>query len=208
MSVGHPAPYVSRVSNATALAKYPHLTQSVISNAKLPFQIARNPDASRSRTKSYKTYALEDVEALAARKRHSDPSDLDPNWVAVLSGARYTAATAQERFPSLLTKENVGAAKLPFVRARKPKLGDARPSDVKTYAPEDIEALAARLAASPHALAPRLARRSKQRRPEVVATGDGRQPLPDESSPGDETDDDDVPISALIQRLARQYPSI
>ena len=72
--------------------------------------------------------------------------EVDPLWVAVEAGRRYTRESAMEVYPEL-THHNFD--KIEFEVARKPKTGDRGARDVKTYDPRDVEAFVARLAAPP-----------------------------------------------------------
>ena len=65
-------------------------------------------------------------------------------WREVEAGTRFTVKTAMERYPQLNTRSCDG---LRSEIATKPKIGNQRAYDVKTYLAADVEALVARLAA-------------------------------------------------------------
>ncbi|KAH8097156.1 hypothetical protein JL720_35 [Aureococcus anophagefferens] len=67
-------------------------------------------------------------------------------WREVEAGTRHTVTTAKERYPQaqLHSRSFKG---LPSEIARKPKIGNSKPCDVKTNLAADVEALVARLAA-------------------------------------------------------------
>ena len=72
------------------------------------------------------------------------PEQVDPRWRDVEAGRRYTQTTAMERYPHLHYQSfNVPFKDLPFEFARKPKTGNQRAQDVKTYLPADVDALVA-----------------------------------------------------------------
>ena len=110
------------------------------------YEVARRPSNGVAPPCDVRTYALEDVEALAARL--AKPAAVDPLWVAVESGTRLTAKTAVDKFP-ILTQTSINRAPLPFQLARKPSTSPGGAQEVKTYALEDVEALAKRSAPPP-----------------------------------------------------------
>ncbi|KAH8055278.1 hypothetical protein JL722_8177 [Aureococcus anophagefferens] len=129
----------TRHTAKTAMEQYPQF--HVGSFKDLPFEIARQPKSGPGPGKSardVKTYAAADVTALIARLAAPEP--VDPRWLEVESGARYTRTTAMKRYPQLYQDH---LADLPFEIARRPKIGKAQPCDIKTYAAADVDALAA-----------------------------------------------------------------
>ncbi|KAH8054247.1 hypothetical protein JL722_8979 [Aureococcus anophagefferens] len=127
----------ARYTATTAMARYPQLHKDSLIG--LSSEVARKPKIGKSRGCDVKTYSAADVDALAARL-----AAVDPRWLEVESGARYTQTTAMARYPQLKWHSLDG---LPCEVARKPKSGKAQPCDVKTYVATDVNALAARLAA-------------------------------------------------------------
>ena len=127
----------TRYTAKTAMAQYSQLQWKHF--ADLPFEIARQPKIGNTpHAREVKTYAAADIDALVARLAAPDP--VDPRWLEVEAGRRYSQATAKKRYPQL-TKHSF--ADLPFEIARRPKFGNQGACDVKTYAAADIDALAA-----------------------------------------------------------------
>ena len=143
-----------RYTLATAMQRYPQLGKRSFRVADLAFEMARKPKTSKQRAMDVKTYLPADVDALVARlAAPPEPEPVDPRWLEVEAGRRYTAATAMERHPKL-TKNSFNDKTLTCEIARKPKTGNQRARDVKTYLPADVDALVARLA-TPEPVDPR-----------------------------------------------------
>ena len=128
----------ARYDRKTALKRYPQLHDYLF--ADLSFEIARRPKIGKhTYACDVKTFLAADVDALVARL-NAPPEDVDPSWLEVEAGRRYSQATAKKRYPQL-TKHSF--ADLPFEIARRPKFGNQGACDIKNYAAADIEALAA-----------------------------------------------------------------
>ena len=135
----------ARYTATTAMARYPQLHWNSFDG--LPSKIARQPKSGayvRDHARDVKTYAAADVDALVARLTAPDQEPVDPRWLEVESGARYTVATAMARYPQLTARS---MRDLPSEIARKPKGSCGGAKDVKTYLAADVDALVARLAA-------------------------------------------------------------
>ena len=131
----------TRYTAKTAMERFPQLTCHSFDD--LPFEIARRPKSGKSPPCDVITYAAADVDALVARL--AAPESVDPRWREVEAGTRFTVKTAMERYPRI--NGGLFFADLPFEIATKPKIGNQRAYDVKTYLASDVDALAARLAA-------------------------------------------------------------
>ena len=71
------------------------------------------------------------------------PEPIDPRWLDVEAGRRYTEKTATERYPEL-NWHSFQDETLSFEIARRPKLGKGKYArNVKTYSAADIDAIAA-----------------------------------------------------------------
>jgi hypothetical protein len=131
----------------TAMERHPCLNATSCKG--LPSEIARQPKigpGASGRARDVKTYLASEVDALAARLA-APAEPVDPRWLEVEAGTRYTQKTAMERYPQ---QTFYSFEDLPFKIARKPKRGDGRGEgarDVKTYLAADVDALVARLAA-------------------------------------------------------------
>ena len=129
-----------RYTQTTAIRRYPQLKTSSFED--LGFVMARKRKIANRKPQDLKTYLAEDVDALAARLAAPEPETVDPLWLEVEAGRRYTQATAMQRYPQL----NVRSFKdttLAFEIARKPKTSKyASPCDVRTYLAADVDALA------------------------------------------------------------------
>jgi len=138
----------TRYTAKTAIERYPQL--HLMSFKDLPFEIARQPKSGPGQgyhARDVKTYLAADVDALVARLAAPKAEPVDPRWLEVEAGTRYTKKTAMERYPQLTCHS---CDDLPFEIARQPKLGPGPggiPRDVKTYLAADVDALVARLAA-------------------------------------------------------------
>ena len=127
-----------RYTAATAIERYPHLHKKSFQN--VDFEMTRRPKHCMG-PRSVKTYLATDVDALVARLAAAEPEPVDPRWLEVEAGRRYSAKTAMERYRHLCHR---ALKDLPFGIARRPKTGKLRCAcDVKTYAAADIDALAA-----------------------------------------------------------------
>ncbi|KAH8059805.1 hypothetical protein JL720_13732 [Aureococcus anophagefferens] len=135
----------TRYTVQTAMERHPQLKKSSCNG--LRSELACKPkqsDSVFSRARDVKTYLVSDVDALAARLAAAEPEPVDPRWLEVEAGTRYTAKTAMEQYPQLSVHSCIG---LPFEIARRPKMPKAPYAcDVKTYAAADVDALVARLA--------------------------------------------------------------
>ncbi|KAK7241658.1 hypothetical protein SO694_0007009 [Aureococcus anophagefferens] len=127
----------TRFTATTAMERYPQLAKRSMRD--LPSVIARKPKTGNQRTQDVKTYLAADVDELVARLAAPEP--VDPRWLEVESGTRYTKKTAMKRYPQLNSSKLF--ADLPFEIARRPTIGKAVPCDIKTYAAADVDALAA-----------------------------------------------------------------
>ena len=135
-----------RYTQATAIERYPQLTKHSFVDETLAFEMARKPKTTKfTSATDVRTYLAADVDALAAE--HAALETIDPRWLDVEAGRRFTQATAMQRYPQL----NVRSFKdttLAFEIARKPKTSKyASPCDVRTYLAADVDALAAERAA-------------------------------------------------------------
>ena len=104
-------------------------------------QKPKTPGGDNRGTCKVKTYLASDVDALVARLAAPEPEPIDPRWLEVQDGRRYTRATAMERYPQL--KNPHVFVDLAFAMARKPKSFKQGVRDVKTYLAADVDALAA-----------------------------------------------------------------
>ena len=139
-----------RYTAKTAIKRYPHLQWKQFED--LPFGIARRPKTTKGGCAcDVKTYLAADVDALVTRLAAPEP--VDPRWLEVEEGRRYTAKTAMERFPEL---KKHSFAELSFEMARRPKRSKCDSNlDVKTYLAADVDALAAEQAKKRPRHAPR-----------------------------------------------------
>ena len=143
-----------RYTRTSAMDRYPLLTNRCFEG--LDFDVARRPKRRKHETSSHvRTYLPADVDAIAARQAaYLEPEPVDPLWLEVLDGRRYTATTAMKRYPQLYKQL---FKPIPFDIARKPSAKTAKGGwscDVKTFLAADIDALAAE----------RLARKKRPRR--------------------------------------------
>ncbi|KAK7232061.1 hypothetical protein SO694_00031231 [Aureococcus anophagefferens] len=137
----------ARYTQTTAIARYPQLSKGSFGG--LPSTVARKPWTTANGAIDVKTYSAADIDKLVAQL--AAPVPIDPLWLEVESGARYTATKAMARYPQLTTGS---VYDLPSEIARKPKTGIRGAIDVKTYSAADIDALAAARAKKPAAAAP------------------------------------------------------
>jgi len=124
----------------SAMERYPQLTKYSCDG--LPSEVARQPKNGNGRAYDVKTYLASDVDDLVARLAAPDQEPVDPRWLEVEAGTRYTRTTAMERYPQLTIRSFVD---LPFEIARQPKQSDhanSRARDVKTYLAAHVDALA------------------------------------------------------------------
>ncbi|KAH8075457.1 hypothetical protein JL721_1463 [Aureococcus anophagefferens] len=135
----------ARYTRAAALAKYPQLQPKHFVNLH-PFEIAKMPKSGNSRARDVKTYLAADIDALAARlaARLAEQKKVNPRWLEVGAGARFTLETAMQRYPQLSKRS---FEDLPAEKVRRPTSGNAHACDVNTYSVSDIEKLVARQAA-------------------------------------------------------------
>ena len=120
------------------MERYPQLKNPHVF-VDLAFAMARKAKSGKQGVRDVKTYLAADVDALAARLAAPEP--VDPRWLEVEAGRRYTAATAIKRYPHLHTDS---FKDLPFGIARRPKTAKwGCACDVKTYLAADVDALAA-----------------------------------------------------------------
>ena len=132
-----------RYSRDSAMEKYPDLHPRFFTDKTLLFKIARKPKAGNPGVRDVKTFLAADVDALVARLAVPEPERVDPGWLDVEEGRRYTMATAMERYPQI-TLHSFKDKTLAFEKVRKPKTSKhAGARDVKTYLAADIDALAA-----------------------------------------------------------------
>ena len=132
-----------RYTQETAIRRYPQLKTSSFED--LGFVMARKRKVANRKPQDLKTYLAEDVDALAARLAAPEPETVDPLWLEVEAGRRYSQATAMQRYPQL-NLESFKDKSLAFQMARKPKIGSQGARHVKTYPSADIDAFVARLA--------------------------------------------------------------
>ena len=127
-----------RYTRATAMKRYPQLHSRLFNDKTLAFAMARKPKIGTG-PRDVKTYLRADIDALVARLAVPEP--VDPRWLDVEAGRRYTRAMAMERYPELAWDLFKGKT-LPFEIATEPKPGEAF-SYVRTYLAADVDALAA-----------------------------------------------------------------
>ena len=131
-----------RYTRATAMKRYPELPWDSFNGKTLPFEMVQKPKMGNARSCDVKTYLAADVDALVARlAAPPEPEPVDPRWLDVEAGRRYTRAMAMERYPELAWDLFKGKT-LPFEIATEPKPGEAF-SYVRTYLAADVDALAA-----------------------------------------------------------------
>ena len=109
-----------RYTQETAIRRYPQLKTSSFED--LGFVMARKRKVANRKPQDLKTYLAEDVDALAARLAAPEPETVDPLWLEVEAGRRYSQATAMQRYPQL-NLESFKDKSLAFQMARKPKIG-------------------------------------------------------------------------------------
>ncbi|KAH8066561.1 hypothetical protein JL722_1008 [Aureococcus anophagefferens] len=85
-----------------------------------------------------------DAEAKDRESTEEAKEKVDPRWLEVEAGARFTRETAMQEYPQLSKRS---FEDLPAEKVRRPKIGKAHACDVKTYSVSDIEKLVARQAA-------------------------------------------------------------
>ena len=132
-----------RYTASTAAERYPQLHPRFFTDKTLPFEMARRPKCfKRDSNLDVRTYLVADIDALVARlAAPPEPEPVDPRWLDVEAGRRYTRAMAMERYPEL-TWDLFKGKTLPFEIATEPKPGEAF-SYVRTYLAADVDALAA-----------------------------------------------------------------
>ena len=186
----------ARYTATTAVARYPQLTKDSVHS--LPSQIARKPEGDHvnSRARDVKTFSAADVDALVARLTAPEPGPVDPLWSEVINGTRYTATTAMARYPQL-SEDSVYS--LPSKIARKPKTGNQRAMDVKTYSAADVKALVAARPAKPAAAAKPSKKRAaaappKKKRPAAAAPPKKRARAKQSKPPQEPKEEDECAI--------------
>jgi len=210
----------TRYTVKTAMERYPQLTKDSFKG--LSSKVAQQPkqsDHANSRACDVRTYLATDVDALVVRLAAPEP--VDPRWLEVETGARYTATTAMARYPQF----NVGSFKdLPSEIVVKPQTGNHGARDVKTYLAADVDALVARLAApEPEPVDPRwreveagaryTVKTAIERYPQLTSHSladlpfeIARQPKSGKSSPRDVKTYLVADVEALAARLAAPEP--
>ena len=134
-----------RYTQTTAMERYPELNGSY-SFQDLPFEMARKPKTDHQRARDVKTYLAADIDAFVARlAAPPEPEPVDPLWLDVEEGRRYTQTTAMKRYPQLTLTAFNRNKELAFKIARRPMTGKGGLPYVKTYLAADIDAFAARL---------------------------------------------------------------
>ena len=130
-----------RLTMRTAMERYPELNRHSFLDKALPFEMVQKPKTGKGGLRDIKTYLPADVGALIARLAAPEPEPVDPRWLDVEAGRRYTRAMAMERYPELAWDLFKGKT-LAFEIATEPKPGEAF-SYVRTYLAADVDALAA-----------------------------------------------------------------
>ena len=125
-----------RHTTATAIKLFPQLNTHSFKD--LAFKMARKRKHCKG-IREVKTFAATDVDALVAHLAAPEP--IDPRWLEVESGLRYTATTALERYPHLRSDS---FKDLPFHIVRRPKTDtNMCHRNVRSYLAADVDALAA-----------------------------------------------------------------
>ena len=146
-----------RYTRATAMERYPQLNYHAFEDKTLAFEIAPKPKqpGKGGYACDVKTYLPADVDALVARlAAPPEPEPVDPLWLDLGAGRRYTRDSAMQRYPQLGPHSFLDKT-LAFEIARKPKTGNQRARDVKTFLAADVDALAAEQAKKRPRHAPR-----------------------------------------------------
>merc|ERR1711965_542428 len=108
-----------RLTMRTAMERYPELNRHLFLDKALPFEMVQKPKTGKGGLRDIKTYLPADVGALIARLAAPEPEPVDPRWLDVEEGRRYTAVTAIERYPQL--RSHSFDELVPFEMARRPK---------------------------------------------------------------------------------------